>query len=299
MTLVPDGDDALSAPDRVTRNHWPFRDVEINVRDHQEKTLTNERQERAARAEQMRKERERADKRSRNMITVGIVVVVVALIVGASIAISKTSKDHALATKLTAPKNSNKDRGIDYTTDVATGKPATNPVKVVLYEDLQCPVCQALEQESGAYLKQAVAAGQISIEYRIVSFLNSAPTDDYSTRAANASLCVLNSSGVKVWKEMHDILFVNQSPESGPGLTDKELNALAKQAGAPNETACITKQTYGPFIEKTTASWKTDGFTGTPTILVAGKQVDGPVTNGQASLAGLADIQKAILAAKG
>lgn len=268
--------------------------------------MTNERQERAARAEAMRKEREKADKRQRNLITVGIVAVVIALIVGASIAISKTSKDRAVATTFSAPAFTNKDQGIDYTTAVATGKPATSPVKVVLYEDLQCPACQAVEQESGAYLKQAVADGKISIEYRIVSFLDSPVTSNYSSRAGNASLCVLNASGVKAWKQMHDILYVDQSPETGPGLTDARLNELAKQAGAPDQTSCIAKQTYHPFIVKTTDAWKSvkdpatgaPAYTGTPTILVGGKQVEGAVTNGQKSLPRLADIQRAIAAAK-
>ena len=295
---MPNADSSLSAPARVSWNLWPFRDVGINVRDKQENTLTNERQERAARAEAMRKEREKADKRQRNMITVGIVVVVIALIAGGAFAINKASNDRKINTDYVAPKLTNKDYGITYDTKVATGKAAANPVKVIMYEDLQCPACQAVEQQSGDFLKQAVASGEITVEYRIVSFLDSAPTDNYSSRAGNAALCVLNSSGVKVWKEMHDVLYVEQSPESGPGLTDATLNELAKKAGAPDQTTCINKQTYHPFIEKTTKAWNAAGYTGTPTIVIDGKQVEGAKNNGQTTLPTTADLQKAIAAAK-
>ncbi|MEO6472632.1 MAG: thioredoxin domain-containing protein, partial [Aeromicrobium sp.] len=241
----------------------------------QEKKLTNERQERAARAEQMRKEREKADKRQRNLITVGIAAVVIALIAGGAFAISKAKNENSISKTYVAPKNVTKDFGIDYTTEVATGKAAKNPVKVVLYEDFQCPACQAVEQESGAYLKSAVASGDITIEYRPVSFLDSAPTDKYSSRAANVALCVLDTTDIKTYSAMHDILYVAQSPESGPGLADSKLNDLAKQAGAKSLTACINSQKFHPWIVKATAAWKGAGYTGTPTILVGGKVVDG------------------------
>ena len=79
--------------------------------------MSNDRQQRAARAEQMRKDREKADRKQRNLITVGIVVVVVALIAAASFAIANTSNENAKATELTTPKNVTDDYGIVYTPD--------------------------------------------------------------------------------------------------------------------------------------------------------------------------------------
>lgn len=261
--------------------------------------MSNERQDRAARAEQMRREREKADKRQRNGITVGIVAIVLVLIVGAAIAINSTNNDNKRATALVAPKSTSKDYGISYNTKIATGKAATDPVTVIMYEDFQCPACQAVEQESGAFLKQSVASGDITIEYRPVSFLDSNVTDEYSSRALNAAMCVLDTTNVKTYAVMHNILYVEQPPESGPGLTDAKLGDLAKQAGAGNVTTCINSRKFDPWLRKSTAAWKKAGYTGTPTIVIDGKQVVGlKQANGAVSLPQTQDLQKAIAAAK-
>lgn len=247
----------------------------------------------------MRKERERADRRQRSAITTGIAVVVIALIAGGAFAINKAKKDNAVSTTYVAPQHVNKDFGITYDQQVAAGKKATDPVKVIMYEDFQCPACQAVERESGAFLKQAVVAGDITIEWRPVSFLDSSITDDYSSRALNAALCVLDTKDVKTYAAMHDILYIAQSPESGPGLTNAKLNSLAEQAGSASVSACINSRKFDPWLRKASKAWQAAGYTGTPTIVIDGKQVVGPKqSNGQTSLPRIADIQKAIATAK-
>ena len=219
----------------------------------------------------------------------------IALIAGGAFAVNKASKDNAVNKTLVAPKNINSDMGIDYTTEIATGKAAKDPVKVVMYEDFQCPACKAFEEADGAFLKQALEAGDISFEWRPISFLDSSVTDDYSSRALNTALCVLDTSDVKTYAKLHDILYVEQSPESGPGLTDATLNGLAKQAGAASQSQCIKTKKYGPWIEKATAAFGKAGYQSTPTVVIDGKQVTG--TGGGSP--SVADLQKAIAAAKG
>lgn len=280
--------------DRLTRNQSAPRVVGSSDRFEQEKTLSNERQDRAARAEQMRREREKADKRQRNVITIAIVVVVVALIAGAAWAINSTSNDNKRATELIAPKNTTKDYGVVYDTEVATGKPATDPVTVIVYEDFQCPACKSFEASGGPFFKQAVAAGDITIEYRPISFLDSKPTDDYSSRAANTALCLLDTTDVKTYAGMHDLLWASQSPETGPGLDDAELADIATQAGAGDLKTCINSKKFGPWIEKATEAFGKAGYSATPTVVVDGKQVKG-VGGGSPSVE---ELQKAITAAK-
>src|SRR5688500_8807080 len=106
-------------------------------------SVSNERQQRAARAEQMRKEREKADRKQRNLITVGIVVVVVALIAVGGYAIKSESDKNKTVDEVINPANSTKDFGVTYDTEAATGKAATDPVTVVAYEDFQCPACRS------------------------------------------------------------------------------------------------------------------------------------------------------------
>ena len=260
--------------------------------------MSNERQDRAARAEQMRRERNKADKRQRNGITIAIVVVVLALIGGGGWAIKHASDQNAVSTALVTPKNTTKDYGIAYDTEVATGTASTDPVTVILYEDFQCPACKSFEEAASPFLKQAVAAGDITIEYRPISFLDSSATDEYSSRALNTALCVLDTTDVKTYAGMHELLYVNQSSESGPGLDDARLGAMAKEAGADDLTACIKSRKFDPWIKNSTQAFGEAGYTGTPTIVIDGKKVEGPPQNGQASLPGVADLQKAIAAAK-
>ena len=260
--------------------------------------MSNERQQRAARAEQMRKEREKADRKQRNLISVGIVVVVIALIAVGGWGIKSASDANKVETKLTTPDNVNKDYGIIYDQEAATGTApaadAAEPVKVVLYEDFLCPGCGALEQTSGAFLSSAVESGEIEIEYRPYSFLLTQSTNEYSQRAWNAATCVYTEGGAKAFKEFHDILFANQPEEGSAGPEDPELIDFAEQAGVTGIDSCINKQTYKRWIEDAKDHGVDDGVSGTPTIRIDGKDVSGP----NQTIATTEIIQAAIDAAK-
>jgi protein-disulfide isomerase len=260
--------------------------------------VSNERQQRAARAEQMRKEREKADRKQRNLISIGIVVIVVALIAVGGWGIKAASDKNKIETKLTTPNNVNENYGIVYDQEAATGTPpaadAAEPVRVTLYEDFLCPGCGALEQTAGSFLSGAVESGEIEIEYRPYSFLLQQSTNEYSQRAWNAAACVYDASGAKAFKDFHDILFANQPEEGGPGPEDDELIAFAEQAGVTGIDECIDKRTFNRWIEDAREQGLDDGVTGTPTIRIDGKDVSGANN----TIASVADIQAAIDAAK-
>jgi protein-disulfide isomerase len=239
--------------------------------------VSNERQQRAARAEQMRKEREKADRKQRNLITVGIVVVVVALIAVGGYAVKSENDKNKTVEDVINPVNTTKDYGIDYTTEVATGKAATDPVKVIAYEDFQCPACLNFEQQSGAFLTDAVAKGDITVEYRPISFLDKSSNGNrYSSRSGSAALCVLDNSGVKAFKKMHDVLYANQPEEGTNGRPDSDLIDYAKQAGVTGIDSCIKSERFVPWIEEATTASRGDNVSATPTVLVDGKQVKAP-----------------------
>ena len=239
--------------------------------------MANERQQRAARAEQMRKEREKADRKQRNLITVGIVVVVVALIAVGGYAIKTTSDKNADNTTYVAPTNIGKDRSVVYSTEVATGTAAKDPVTVVAYEDFQCPACLNFEQQSGAFLTDAVAQGEITMEYRPIAFLDdSSNGNEYSSRAGSAAMCVLDQEGAKGFKKMHDVLYANQPDEGTNGRTDAELIDYAKQAGVTGIDACIKSEKFVPWMERATDDSRDAKVSATPTVLVDGKAVETP-----------------------
>ena len=260
----------------------------------------NDKLDRQQRAEQMRKERERADKARRNGITIGIVVVVLALIAAAAFAINnEIGKNNAPAA---APEGVTKDGGVVYDQAAATGKAATSqdPVKVVLYEDFQCPACQSFEAAVGNFLQQSVSAGDVAVEYRPIAFLDEMSTTKYSSRALNAAACVMDKKGAKGFHDLHSLLYRSQPAEGGAGLEDSQLESFAVQAGASKSGPCIDDGTFEKWTKDVTEKASAAGVSGTPTVMVDGKVVNGaenPQT-GQPGTPGLTELQAAITAAR-
>ncbi len=145
-------------------------------------------------------------------------------------------------------------------------------MRVVLYEDFQCPVCKSFEEQSGAYLDDLVKKGEITIEYRMFAFLDGQSSTEYSTRSASAAMAVLDKGGVAAFKKFHDLLYANQPPEGGNGLSDATLIDLAKQAGVTGIDADVKDKTFEPWVRKAKDAAFDDGHDGTPTILIGGKQ---------------------------
>jgi protein-disulfide isomerase len=258
--------------------------------------VSNERQQRAARAEQMRKEREKAEKRQRNVITIGIVVIVLALIAVGGYAIKSASDKTAKETDVVTPKGATDDYGITYTAEDAGGQAGTDPVEVVIYEDFQCPVCKAFEQANGAFLDDAVKKGDITIEYRLLAFLDRASPNKYSSRAGSAALCAFESGGGEDYKKVASMLWANQPAENTAGPEDPALVDQLKQAGVSGDTveSCVIKNRFVPWLEKATEASRDAKVTGTPTVRINGKNV----TGANEGVPQVPDLQKAIADAK-
>lgn len=148
-----------------------------------------------------------------------------------------------------------------------------SPVEVIVYEDFQCPYCRALEESSGDFLEDAMEDGDITVEYRTVSFLDKASENEYSSRAANAALCVFDAAGPGGFYEFHEELFENQPEEGSAGPEDDQLVAYASDAGADVDK-CITEQAMADQVAKSTDSMADEGVSGTPTVFVDGEQVE-------------------------
>lgn len=258
--------------------------------------MSNERQQRAARAEQMRKEREKADRRQRNVITIAIVVIVVALVAVGGYAIKTTSDANERVSDVITPKGATDDFGVTYTAADAGGEPADGAVEVVIYEDFQCPVCKAFEQVNGPFLQDAAAKGDISIEYRIVNFLDRASGNEYSSRAGSAALCAFDAGGGEAYKKTSDLLYANQPEEGTPGPEDPALVDTLKQVGVTGKAAesCVVTGKFIPWLDEATVASRDAEISGTPTVRVDGKTV----TGANEGVPQIPDLQKAIAAAK-
>lgn len=121
---------------------------------------------------------------------------------------------------------------------VSNGSP---DLKLDVYEDPLCPICADLEHQYGEQMAKAVDAGELSLTYKMVDFLNEASNSkDYSTRALAALMAVAKVDGAKpgVWMSFHTALYdaKNQPKENGStDLSNADLADLAGTVGASDE----------------------------------------------------------------
>jgi protein-disulfide isomerase len=207
---------------------------------------------------------QRAERR-RHFLVVGAVVVALMAIVGIGYAAS-SSRDTTGDTPSATPS------GVTDGYSVVVGDESA-PTTITVYEDLQCPVCQAFEATTGDAVAKAVEAGKVKVEYRPLAFLDQASTTDYSSRALNALMVVLDESGQDAFEAYHRLLFEKQPAEGTAGLTDDQLIQYAVQSGA-DESAVrgpIEDQKFHQWVVNATDQMSKDGVTGTPTVLIDGR----------------------------
>lgn len=159
---------------------------------------------------------------------------------------------------------------------VAVGDDAA-PMTLTFYEDPQCPVCAAFEGEVGDEVAAAVESGDVRVEYRVVSFLDQASANEFSSRAANALMVVQDAAGPDAFAELHRILYANQPAEGTAGPDDEQLVAWSVEAGADEADvrSGIESGAFDQFVANATDQMSQDGVNGTPTVLVDGQRVEG------------------------
>lgn len=149
----------------------------------------------------------------------------------------------------------------------------TGPIKVDVYLDFMCPVCNKFESTYGSQLDQGVQEGRITLVTHPVAILNRASQGtDYSTRAGAASVCA--ADGGK-FPEYSAELFKQQPAENTKGISTADLAAIGRTLGLGDEfSTCVTDQTYAGWIDKATEKASQDGLSGTPWTKINGKVVE-------------------------
>jgi protein-disulfide isomerase len=157
----------------------------------------------------------------------------------------------------------------------------SGPVTVDLYEDFMCPICHEFETQDGATIKQLVDANKVTVRYHPVAILDRESNGtEYSTRAAGAAAAAAEAGK---FIEYHDVLYQNQPSEGSDGLTNAKLIELGKSVGLTSSSFAdaINNKTYTAWAGKVTDTFSSRGYTGTPTVVVAGKQLTGVPTPAQ------------------
>jgi protein-disulfide isomerase len=160
---------------------------------------------------------------------------------------------------------------------------------ITVYSDYMCPYCNQFETAQMDQVEQWVEDGSATLELHPFSLLDRVSLGSkYSTRSAAAAACVANYDP-DAFLAYNTSLYENQPSESTRGLTNDELASLAKDAGATNGevASCITGQDFAGWVADATnrvmndpiPNSSLDKVTGTPTVIVNGKQYSGSLTD--------------------
>lgn len=161
---------------------------------------------------------------------------------------------------------------------------------IVVYVDYLCPFCGQFEQTNSESIRAMIEEGAATLEVHPIAILtNKSAGTQYSLRAANAAACVADSSP-ESFLDFHDLMFQNQPEEGTEGLSNDEIAELAKQAGVSSLSTiekCIDDKQFHTWVQDATNQALTQpvpnseltSITGTPTVLVNGKQYVGSLTD--------------------
>jgi protein-disulfide isomerase len=152
---------------------------------------------------------------------------------------------------------------------------STDPKVVVsFYEDFLCPACGNFERTYGPTVSKLIDTGAIAADYSMVSILDSAQNQNYSSRAGAASLCVADES-IDAYRRFHTALYSKgiQPDERGSSFPDNaKLIELAREAGVVGKVPdCINS---GKYLDKVKGAAAADKINATPTIKINGKDYE-------------------------
>jgi len=256
-------------------------------------------------ARQEREAAQRRKKRNRLFVQGGVIVAILAVVAVVTLVIVNSTTTSAIN-----PKNM-ASNGILFTGDGTTVSPVTTKavaigadpvatdtatldsvVNIVTYIDYACPICQTFEATNAEQINALVASGDASLEIHPISILDRVSLGTkYSSRAANAAVCVANYDPDN-YMAVNDALFAQQPEENTSGLETSALKTLVADAGADSDevASCIDDKTFSDWVTAATdrvtdgelASDTVTEFVGTPTVLVNGQLYQGAVDDAEA-----------------
>jgi protein-disulfide isomerase len=206
--------------------------------------------------EEVRREQARRGQQLRSWATVAVAI---AALSGAAIGgiAANAAPSPAKSTAVIAPPGATEAGGF------VVGD-ASAPLKLIAYEDPQCPVCKDFEDVNGPTLKAAIDQGKVSVEYRMRSFLGIE-----SVRADNA-LAAAAAEGR--FEALREVLFAHQPPERSGGYTTDDLIAFGASVGlnSAQYVDAVKSMKYAAWVAKVDDRASKDGNVGTPELVRVG-----------------------------
>ena len=235
-------------------------------KDRKDPILTREKQTRSeqreaarAKAKALREQHKKGEARKRIALQLGVggsVVAVIALVAFALV--SGANKETAIPTNFTYNDGIKIGTNLEVFTPEYTpapGEAGANVPNIQIYVDYQCPYCKEFELPNQSQIESWVSKGVATLEFHPISFLDGRGSpNEYSSRAANAAVCVAEYSPNSFFK-FNSALFANQPEEGTAGPSNDELFARAQEVGITNEKqvqSCIKEKHFGTWIKEAT-----------------------------------------------
>ena len=158
-------------------------------------------------------------------------------------------------------------------------------VRVDVYLDFMCPICNTFEAINGDDLDELRESGEIQLYYHPISILDRfSEGTQYSTRSV-AAAGVVADQAPEYFLDFQKTLFANQPDEGTTGLSDEDIEQLALLVGVPEDVAGnLTDSDFRKWATAATQQASQDGMQGTPTVRVSetGDFADGVMLNNDA-----------------
>lgn len=207
------------------------------------------------------------DKVTRNLV-IGMVVLVVAVGAGISIAQNKSSSSAAL------PSSVSQENGYGVTFNGSL----TNVPVIDIWEDFQCPICQRFESLNGKYIEKIITEKTAKVVFHPLSFIGAE-----SVAAANAAAC---ASDENKFLGFHQAVYTNQPAENSGVMTNEFLIGLGAGVGITSEKfkTCVNTAAYSNWVTNVATDGGKNKINSTPTVFINGKEInrgDGKTDMGQ------------------
>ena len=149
------------------------------------------------------------------------------------------------------------------------GTPPDGAVRLDIYLDLMCPICNTFEEINGADVRSLREDGTIAVYYHPVAILDRYSRGTrYSTRAASALATVAEYDPAH-FEAYFTALFESQPAENTNGLNNAKIEEIAKGIGVPDDvTAKFKDGEFTQWVIAATERASVDGLAGTPWIRI-------------------------------
>ncbi|WP_315580286.1 thioredoxin domain-containing protein [uncultured Actinomyces sp.] len=236
-------------------------------------------------AQQLREQQARADRRTRNII-IGLVALILVVIIGAiaAVIIQSNHKKAQDSQAATAAIGAFEDGAPIVVSHLGIGKVDESLPTLTQYFDYSCHVCAAYDVAFGEQAVQDALDGKFNIKYQPVNTVK-AP---YQYAATTASLIAAQKVDAQTWGKFHNALlaYFNEAYNSGSGSvvqdlskSAKQVKTIASQVGIPEDVVnSFPENAVDEYLTKTTQAWANANYEGrsanslgTPEFVINGK----------------------------